>query len=282
MKKTIKQLYTIVGSPFVMDPTVTYPTIEGNTSNFLTDYATYKEEFDRYFLHEYGSRFVDLEAETDADAGEEWEDECKSILLIYLQSWARLYYALNIDFNPIFNVEEHTTNTYGQHVTDVDYAQRRITDAYGQHQRTDQYGATSESETIGAKETTNGAHTDGVTNYTVAFDSGTEKETGRSSDSVGAQTINEGSQSNSRTTTVHSDTHTDAAANDTHTEDAKKDTTTSKQHVDTIDRSGNIGTVSATDLLIREERFRRNYSFFKNCFLTIIEEVGAYYECDFI
>ena len=260
MKKTIKELYTLVGSPFVMDPTVTYPVIEGDTSNFLEDYDDNKEVYDRYFVHEYGDRVVDLDAETNADAETEYLDQMKSILMIYLFSWARLYYTLNIPFNPIYNVEEHTTSTYGQHVTDNEYGQDRMTDAYGQHQKTDVYG--NHSETIGQR-------SDSTTNYSVAFDSALERETGKTEDSMGAQT---------NTTLSYTDTHTDAAATDTHTRDSKKDTVTSKQHVDTIDREGNIGVVSATELLIQEERFRRNYSFFKNCFLTLIEELGAYYE----
>lgn len=242
MKKTIRELYTLVGSPFVLDPTVTYPEIEGDTSNFLEDYDTNKEEYDRYFVHEYGDRVVDLEAENEEDAEQEYLDQMKSILMIYLFSWARLYYTLNIPFNPIYNVEEHTTNTYGQHVTDNEYGQDKMTDVYG-----------NKSETIGQR-------SDSSTSYSVAFDSTLEKETGKTEDVIGSQE----NTANSYT--------------DTHTRDAKKDTVTSKEHIDTIDREGNIGVVSATELLIQEERFRRNYSFFKNCFLTMIEELGAYYE----
>lgn len=242
MKKTIKELYTLVGSPFVLDPTVTYPEIEGDTSNFLEDYDTNKEEYDRYFVHEYGDRVVDLEAENEEDAEQEYLEQMKSILMIYLFSWARLYYTLNIPFNPIYNVEEHTTNTYGQHVTDNEYGQDKMTDVYG-----------NKSETIGQR-------SDSSTSYSVAFDSTLEKETGKTEDSIGSQT------------------NTATSYTDTHTRDEKKDTVTSKEHIDTIDREGNIGVVSATELLIQEERFRRNYSFFKNCFLTMVEELGAYYE----
>ena len=32
----IKELFNLVESPFVLDPTMTYPEIEGDESNFLT------------------------------------------------------------------------------------------------------------------------------------------------------------------------------------------------------------------------------------------------------
>lgn len=241
MKKTIKELYNLIESPFVIDPTITgYPTIEGNESNFLTDYNTYKEDYDRFFVHEYGEMCVDLYSDNDSDAADEFKDELKSILRIYLDSWARLYYALNIDYNPIYNVEEHTETIYGQHVTDHELGQRQHTE--------------------GNKSRTFGQHDDTSTGSTWAYDSAAWVNHDKSVDNIGAQTNTEASYTN--------------------TDSAVKDTDTSKQHTDTVNRSGNIGIVSATELLEKEEKLRRSYSFFKNCFLTIITEVGGYYECD--
>lgn len=245
----IKELFKDIAdynTPFlwpVEDPSrITYPTIEGNESNFLTDYQADFKLFDRDFVHEYGERYVDFESEDPEDIAAEWTDELYSILRIYLDSWARLYYALSIDFNPVFNVEEHTTSQYGQDVN---------TDSYGQHQRTSQYGATQE---------TLGTRSDSSTSYAVSFDNTTEKETGKQEDSIGQQV---------NSTLQHTDTHTDAAAIDTHTR---------SQHTDQVDRTGNIGVVSATSLVEQEIKLRRNYSFFKNCFLVIINELGAYWD----
>ena len=64
---TLKNLYNKVSSPFVLDTTMTYPTIEGNTSNFLTEYNTNKAQYDRYFLKEHGKKIVEVDGETDAD-----------------------------------------------------------------------------------------------------------------------------------------------------------------------------------------------------------------------
>ena len=241
-RKTIKELYTLIESPFLLDADMTYPEIEGNTSNFLEYYDENKEQFDRFFVHEYGKRYVDFDADDDEGIAAEWADELDAIQRIYLDSWARLWYALNIDFNPVFNVEEHTVTTYGEDVT---------TNGYGQHVHTDNYAQ---------RQDTQGQRTDTATAYSVSYDSGTEKKTGKQSDQIGQQVNTIGG---------HIDTHTETAVDDTVTRD---------EHVDHVDRSGNNGTVSATDLLIKEEQFRRNYSFFKNCFLTIVEELGAYWD----
>ena len=270
MEIKIKDLFNDIAhyaTPFIwadMEPSpVTYPTIEGNTSNFITDYQDDYFLFDHYFIFHYGDRIVNLYVDEE-HIEEYWQETMYAILRIYLDAWARLYYALNIDYNPIYNVEEHTTTTYGAHDTDTKYAQDQTTDSFGQHQTTN---------SVGQKETTNGTRTDSTTDYSVSFDAATEKETGKTEDSVGSQTITEG---------AHTDTITNAAAIDTHTRAGRTDTVTSKQHIDTVDRAGNIGVVSATQLLAEEEKLRRKQSFFNNCFLTIVEELGAYYECDFI
>lgn len=270
MEIKIKDLFNDIShyaTPFIwaeIEPEpVTYPAIEGNTSNFITDYQNDYTLFDHYFITHYGDRTVSLDVDEE-HVEEYWQETMYSILRIYLDAWARLYYALNIDYNPIYNVEEHTTTTYGSHDTDTKYAQDQTTDSFGEHQTTN---------SIGQKETTNGTRTDYTTDYSVSFDAATEKETGKTEDTIGAQTITEG---------AHTDTITNAAATDTHTRAGRTDTVTSKQHIDTVDRAGNIGVVSATQLLAEEEKLRRKQSFYNNCFLTIVEELGAYYECDFV
>ena len=96
---TIKELYNLVESPFVLDPTMTYPEIEGDESNFLTEYNTNKAEYDRYFLKEHGHKLVDVEGDDDADIILNWKSEIKAIQRIYLNAWAHIYYTLNIAYN---------------------------------------------------------------------------------------------------------------------------------------------------------------------------------------
>lgn len=242
----IKELYNLVESPFVLDPNMTYPEIEGNESNFLTEYNTNKAEYDRYFLKEYGNKLVDVEGDTDADIILNWKAEIKAIQRIYLNAWAHIFYTLNIAYNPVYNVEEHTTSKYGEHETE---------NQYGAHETEIVYGATSD---------TLGTHTDTSTSFSVAYDSTQEKETGKVSDVIGAQT---------NSSLAHTDTNTSKL----HT-----DTTTSKLHTDTVDRTGNIGIKSASALAEEEVMLREKMNFFKNIFLTIIREVGAYYDNYFL
>ena len=246
MEMKLKELYTLVESPFVLDPSMTYPTIEGDTSNFLTDYNTNKADFDTYFLKQHGEKIVDVEGEDDEDYVLNWKAEIKAIQRVYLEAWAHDYFTLNIAYNPVYNVTEDTETTYGQHETTNAFAKTKVTDTYG-----------GTSETFGT-------HTDTQTQYSVSFDSTTEKETGKVSDSIGSQT---------NTSLQHTDTHEG---------DAKTDTTTSKQHIDSVHREGNIGIKSASALAEEEILLREKYIFFKKVFLTIIREVGARYESTFI
>lgn len=242
----IKELYNLVESPFVLDPSMTYPEIEGDESNFLTEYNSHKAEYDRYFLKEHGDKLVDVEGDTDADIILNWKAEITAIQRIYLNAWAHIFYTLNIAYNPVYNVEEHTTSKYGEHETE---------NQYGAHETEMVYGATSD---------TLGTHTDTSTSYSVAYDSALEKETGKVSDTIGAQT---------NSSLAHTDTNTSKL----HT-----DTTTSKLHTDTVDRTGNIGIKSASALAEEEVMLREKLNFFKNIFLTISREVGAYYDNYFL
>lgn len=242
----IKELYNLVESPFVLDPAMAYPEIEGDESNFLTEYSTHKAEYDRYFLKEHGHKLVDVEGDTNEDIILNWKAEITAIQRIYLNAWAHIFYTLNIAYNPVYNVEEHITSKYGEHETETEY---------GEHETEMEYGATSD---------TLGTHTDTSTSYSVAYDSALEKETGKVSDVIGEQT---------NSSLAHTDTNTSKL----HT-----DTTTSKLHTDTVDRTGNIGIKSASALADEEVMLREKLNFFKNIFLTISREVGAYYDNQFI
>lgn len=260
----IKELYNLVDSPFVLDPTMTYPEIEGDESNFLTEYSTHKAEYDRYFLKEHGHKLVDVEGDTDADIILNWKAEITAIQRIYLNAWAHIFYTLNIAYNPVYNVEEHITTKYGEHETEREYGAHETEREYGAHETENQYGATSE---------TLGTHTDTATQYSVAMDSAIEKETGKAEDVIGAQT---------NTALAHTDTTTSKLHTDTETSKLHTDTETSKLHTDTVDRTGNIGVKSASALAEEEALLRERHIFFKNVFLTISREVGAYYDNQFI
>lgn len=213
----IKDLFNIIGNPFCLDPTMTYPTIEESDANFLEYYDDNKENLDRMFIHDFGQRVVDFESDTNEDIAEEWEDEVKAVQQVYIENWARLWYALSEPYNPLYNVDGTEVTVYGQHQTDR-------SNTYTQHEDTS-------------------------TQYSVAYDSALEKETGKQVDNLGG----------------HTDTGYDR----------------SLEHTDTVTRQGNIGVTKSTELLRDEMKLRTEVApFFKVVFQTMIEEIGAYYECN--
>ena len=243
---TIKELYKEMIDlsdpyPFLFSDDWYYP--ESATNSFLDEYSTKYMLYDRYFIKEHGEKTIDLDdyfGDPD-DISMSWFFEIASIYNVYVESWAKIYDTLNIAYNPVYNVEEHITTEYGLHETDRQY---------GQHETDVQYGATQD---------TYGSHTDTATNYAVSFDGTTEKETGKTSNVVGSQ--------------VNSSLlHTDTTTSKLHT-----DTETSKLHTDKTDRTGNIGIKSSTALANEEIFMREKQIFFKNIFLTISRELGAYY-----
>ena len=286
MKKKVIDLYkyyegTAHNTGFVLPPAnaVTYPTIEGNTSNFLTDYNAAYQKFDRYFMNNFGSRtyYSIFDPETDAETLANWSDDIKAILSVYLDSWARLYYALSLQYNPLYNVDGTTETIYSQKTLTDNMGARSETDQIGAKDRSDIMGARSETDTIGAKETTNGARSDTSTDYSVSYDSATEKETGKSVDGIGQQVINEGSQSNGHTATTYTDRHTEEQHTDTHSATAYIDTHTEGQHTETVNRYGNIGVTKSSELLESEFEIRKR-NFFHEIFVIISNELGLYYE----
>jgi hypothetical protein len=258
IKELCKMIKTTPGQPFVLNPNWNYP--DWADYNFLTDYATNMDDFDRYFVKEHGEKSVDLDADSDLEIINAWQEELSSIYYVYMNSWAHIYDTLNIAYNPVYNVEEHITTKYGEHETEREYGAHETETEYGAHETEREFGATND---------TFGTHTDTSTSYSVSFDTATEKETGKVSDTIGSQT---------NTSLAHTDTETSKLHTDTTTSKLHTDTETSKLHTDTVDRTGNIGIKSATALAEEEVFFRERRVFFKNLFLTISREVGAYYD----
>ena len=300
MEIKIKRLFALAGSPFVLDTNMTYPEIEGDESNFLTDYNTNKAQYDRYFIKEHGEKTVDIDGITDEDIVTNWRNEIQAIQRIYLNAWAHIYYTLNIAYNPVYNVEEHITSKYGEHETEreygaheteLEYGAHETEREYGQHETDVQYGQHETDTQYGATSETLGTHTDTRTDYMLSYDSATEKETGKTDNVIGSQTNTSLLHTDTETSKLHTDTTTSKLHKDTETSKLHKDTTTSKLHTDTetsklhtdtVDRTGNIGVKSASALAEEEALLRERQIFFKNIFLTISREVGAYYDYNLI
>ena len=249
MKKTIKELNTYIKSQqqnrqlLFGDATgYLYPNIPDDNHNFISDYNLAYELYDAYFVKEYGDRIVEYDVDTISELFAAWYYDITATTYVFIDAWARLYYALNINYNPVYNVEEHIETEYGEHETENVIGER--------------------SRTKGQQQNTRGGGTDTSTIANVAIDSVLEKESSKQTDVIASRTDTDGSR--------------------TDTEEEATDTTTSKTHTDTVDRSGNIGTVSATELLTKEIDQKKRLSFFKTIFLVFVEEVGAYYEPNFL
>ena len=278
----LKELYksTDMGSPFLFKNTFSYP--EFAETNFLEDYIEQASVYDNYFLKEHGAKLVDFESEELTDIKEEWEDMLEGIYTVYINAWAHIYDTLNIAYNPVYNVEEHIVSKYGEHETEVEYGEHETEMEYGQHETENEYGQHETDMQYGATSDTLGSHTDTATNYSVSFDGTTEKETGKTSNVVGSQTNTSLLHTDTETSKLHTDTTTSKLHTDTETSKLHTDTTTSKLHQDEVDRTGNIGIKSATALATEEIFMRERQIFFKNIFLTISREIGAYYDCNII
>ena len=267
---------------FLLPPTntITYPEIDGNTANFISDYNEHFNIYDRYFINQFGQRSYNddqWEPENLNDTLENWFEEITGVVWVHLDSWARLYYALNEQYNPLYNVDGTTETTFSEKNDITTYGATSNSDTYGARSMSDTFGAVSIADNYGQKETTNGSRNDSRTEYQVGFDSTIETETGRNSDAIGSQTITEGAQSNSHTEQSRTDSHTEQSRTDTHTGATHTDNYRSGAHTEIVTRFGNIGVTKSTELLESEWEFRKQ-AFFKWIFEEITKGAGLYYE----
>lgn len=255
---------------------IVYPTIEGNTSNFLTDYASMASDLDRMFYYKYASMkpiIPEDNEETTAQYFSEWADAVRAILSYYLEAWARLYYALSEPYNPLWNVDGTTTRNIkgkteglsGSDSLQMVRGAQSISNQYGQKQTITDYGQDQNTMIRGAK-------SDHDTHSEVPFDSGIEKEI--SADSHSEETYTDTDTRSSRTDTITDITHTDTETRQTYTD---TDTTTyGKQnnvdYTETETRGGNIGLTSSMQLLEQEQKLRK-MSFWDNVFKAICKEL---------
>lgn len=286
MKKKVIDLYKFYKDSndtegFVLPPaeSIDYPVIDGNESNFLEDYNDAFTFFDRYFVNDFGARTYHsiFDPETEDEVLQMWRDDILAILHVYINSWARLYYALNIDYNPLYNVDGTTKITYSSQENSDVMGGRLESDVIGSKDRSDIMGARSETESIGSKETTNGARSDTSTNYAVSYDATLEKETGKTADQIGQQITTEGAQSNGRTAQTYTDRHTEESHTDTHTAQTYTDTHNYGAHTETTERYGNQG-VTMTQQMLEAEFEARKRTFFHEVFVILSHELGLYYE----
>ena len=297
----LKDIYKSLGQNDVLlfDSAINtyYPDIEGNESNFLTDYGTLHAYIDGEFAHKFGERVIDLEADTLSQAVSEFKGITTGVCLLNIQNWARLYYALSLDYNPLYNVDGLTTYTHGAQSETYSYGKDKTTSQfgatqdtmqYGATQDTTQYGATQDTTEYGATSETLGTHTDTSTEYAVSYDSATEKEKGKTSNTIGSQTNTSLLHTDVSSSILHSDVassiqHTDTASSIQHTDtnerDARTDGKTSLQYIDTELRQGNIGVTKSTELLADTYKlYTEHPGFWDTIFKTLANDGGLYYD----
>lgn len=227
-----------------------YPLIKNSdgstaTENFISDYLSRFVTYDAYARHNFGERVYYNEDMEDSTIYTSWLEEANDIVAIHLDSWARIYHALSLQWNPLYNVDGTETETHST-VTS--------TNTYGEDNATTTVGQTSVTNTIGSR-------TNGNTNYEVTYEDATEHESGRNSQTLGSGT----------------DTSITDARTDTSKRDERTDTSTTSSFTITHERAGNIGVTKTTELLEDTWRFYQK-DFFKMVIDTIINESGACYD----
>lgn len=280
---------------YLFHTNLTYPTFPDNTSNFIEDYQNNAASFNGYAILKRGLQVVDYD-EDDYNSGWEYIKEVSGYVTdTHLDSWARLYYALSLSYNPLYNVDGTTerifsnreqTDVYGAKSGQSTIGAVSTTDIHGAQSGSTVYGAVDESDIHGAKSETLGSHTDTTTNSGVAFNSALEKETGKSVLDAGSQTNTEASFTDqhteeSRTDTTsassYTDSHSEEARSDSYSDAAHTDMHTDARHTETEIRQGNIGVTMSQQLLEAEWEFRKK-SFFETIINQLLDEIGFYYD----
>lgn len=278
----IQSLRKIMKSKPAADPgylfhtNLNYPTFPDNTSNFIEDYQDNAESFNRYAILKRGNQVVNFNEEDYEDGWDFLSEVSEAITDVHLDSWARLYYALSLSYNPLYNVDGTTTKETTQRQRTDAYGAQSGSSTFGATSQTDNWGAVSKTDQFGNKSSTLGGHTDTQTNSSVSFDSGTEKETGQTENSYGSQTNTEAAYTDTHSELAKSDTHTGAARNDSHSESAHSDTHTDSAFTETETRQGNIGVTMSQQLLEAEWKFRQK-SFFETIINQMLDEAGFFY-----
>ena len=278
MNKIFKTIFPNTGFILPALSEITYPVIPDNTSNFISDYQSNYASFDRMFLRNHGEKYYESLGTplSDSQFAYEWHDDIKAICLTHIDSWARLYYALSLDYNPIYNVDGITTTQYGSHTKTDTIGERKTTDSFGASQETFGYGASQETFGYGATQQTNSSRNDESKKYDVGYDSTTEKETGKQTDSIGSQTISNIAHTDTKSALAKTDTKSALAKSDTHTTNQTIDSSVSGVHTDTITKKGNQGITMTQTMLESEYEFRKR-DFFNMIFKTVSEELGLFY-----
>lgn len=246
--------------------------ITGDTG-WLADYRNNFALLDRFFVINYGMR--DILTDTVSD----FQSDTECVLYANKYTLDKLWDSLMFKYNPIYNVEEHTTETItnDNNITnDREEGQReRLTDnQYGKVKSDTRNVTGNQSQTVN-----NGEHNDNTSSSTgvsvAPFDTSTmhaKTQTQNSGNThYGVQIVKTDTTDRTDTGTISTDAREDKSTvidkpvniNDTRVEDLKQ--------VLQRDREGNIGVMSAQSL-IAEERQTALFNFWKEFFKIIVAD----------
>lgn len=247
--------------------------ITGDTG-WLTDYRNYFMYLDRYFVYNYGLRDI-----ISSDSVEEFQHDVESALYANKYTLDTLWETTMFDYNPIYNVEEHTRETIENDNSITDdkkegQRERTIDNQYGKMKSSSETNMGDFSQTVN-----NGEHNDNTSDSTgvsvAPFDTAsmhpkTQTQTS-SNNHYGTQIIKTDNTARADSGSVSTDAHEDKSTtidkpvdiNATRLEDLKQ--------VLQRDREGNIGIKSAQSL-IEEERQVALFNFWKSFFKIIVAE----------
>ena len=213
------------------------------TEEYLTDYQTAPGDVDAYYM---GVKYKDLKVIS--EDVEEIEATVGVAFLVYGSKWAKLYNTLDLEYNPLWNVDAKIEET-----RDID--KRHTEDLHPEFSDVDTYGETTGNTVYGQLD-------DDVTNKTTPYDSADFRNLSKQERQVLEH-------QDDYTTYEHEDTHKKGEHTDEHDEDAYKDVITTERH-------GNIGVTSSQDLL-RQEREVSDFKFLDILMTDIIDMITEPY-----
>ena len=243
------------------------------TLDFMSDYLTKNEAFDRDIARERGffAPVWNLNEEDDAeDVFEQWQKDVYYFLYKNKENYQRLYDLLSIDYEPLQNYDKHSfieKREDGQNVLTDSIGARHSENDFASRQDSDVYGAISESDVHGAKNETS-------ENEVAGFNSSTYNDSDKTTNTEQSYTDTHTEQSKTDTHTLgaHIDKHDDRAATDSHTTDFG--------HEDYVDEHtyGNVGVTTSQQMAQSEIDLWNSFRFYDILIGDIIKHLCHFYQ----
>lgn len=242
--------------------------------DFMTEYLMDHERIDRNFAKQRGffCPVWNLDMETsNEDVLAAFRQDIEDILMRNEENFKRLYAINKLEYNPIHNYDRT------EHIVDVHSGNDKTTDNFGKLIETNDLGAINTTNNYGevATEDTVGEHTNTSNNGVYGFNSPTDVDSDKRTDTIGATTGNhtENARSDSSNTAARSDSHNIEAREDSH------DLVYGHTITHDNNTSGNIGVTTTQQMAESEVNFWNNiYNFYNIIEDEIIRKLCVFYD----